>query len=329
VVASLLDKARESFDHGHIPAAIEQLKKILQISRTNKNALRMLSSIYMDCDCYQDGIKLLKFCMRHYPQETIFSRYYGIFLCRHGHPNKGIKYLQAALQINPNDLNTQHLLQAAKHDSSLNTNIGYVENLFNNYADNFERSLSTLKYSGHTMLISYLVKTIGQQFAQIIDLGCGTGLVGEQIKQQLHYNYLAGVDIAEKMLAKANHKNIYNELFNMEIVAYLQQALQGDKKFDLIVSADVFLYIGELSELFTAVSKTLSHNGYFAFTVEDNSHNSDYFLNITGRFSHSKQYIINTLIKTGFKIIAYEPQILRYELGKTVNCYMYIASLNN
>ena len=41
----------------------------------------------------------------------------------------------------------------------------------------------------------------------IMDLGCGTGLFGMEIKQ--FCEHLEGIDLSEKMLHKAKEKNVY------------------------------------------------------------------------------------------------------------------------
>lgn len=328
VVGSMLERARESIDTGEVQLAIQQLKDILRASPTNKLALQLLSTIYLDYNYYAEGLKLLRFCVRSYPQEAFFWRYRGALLCRTGKRQQGIKALKRALSLNPDDPNSRHLLQSANHDISLNTSIDYVENLFNNYAHDFEQSLTKLKYSGPLELITYLTHELGNKFNNILDLGCGTGLVGQEIAQRLAYSSLVGVDIAEQMLAKAQDKHVYDELHNMEIVEYLTQAVYQDLKYDLIISVDVFMYIGELSNLFKASANALNPSGFFVFTVEDNIHNEDYFLDINGRFSHSQTYIAKTLAANKLKIITKKRQALRYELAKAVNCYMYITTLS-
>ena len=61
----------------------------------------------------------------------------------------------------------------------------------------------------------------------IMDLGCGTGLFGIEIRQ--FCEHLEGVDLSEKMLDKAKEKNIYNNLIKQDILDYLSNE---DLNFD-------------------------------------------------------------------------------------------------
>ena len=56
--------------------------------------------------------------------------------------------------------------------------------------------------------------------------------------------------------------------------------------FDLIVAADVLVYVGDLAPLFAAVETALTADGLFAFSVE--TYEGDgYRLEPTIRFAHS------------------------------------------
>merc|ERR1711981_313533 len=56
---------------------------------------------------------------------------------------------------------------------------------------------------------------------EILDFGCGTGLVGSCLNQRGFRN-VAGIDVSEKMLEKAQEKNVYKSL---------DQMLLGQDKF--------------------------------------------------------------------------------------------------
>ena len=75
----------------------------------------------------------------------------------------------------------------------------------------------------------------------VLDAGCGTGLCGPLLKP--YAEILVGVDLSPKMLAKALGRQVYEELIETELVAYLGQRTAS---FDLIVSADTLIYFGEL-----------------------------------------------------------------------------------
>ena len=53
------------------------------------------------------------------------------------------------------------------------------------------------------LLVNTLIKNAGQTFAQILELGCGTGLLTEIIADKLFYEHLTCNDIVEKSLRDA------------------------------------------------------------------------------------------------------------------------------
>ena len=47
---------------------------------------------------------------------------------------------------------------------------------------------------------------------KLLDLGCGTGLLGQTLKEKFGFGNLVGLDVSEDMLEKAKEKGIYNKL---------------------------------------------------------------------------------------------------------------------
>ena len=47
---------------------------------------------------------------------------------------------------------------------------------------------------------------------KLLDLGCGTGLLGQTLKKKFGFVSLVGLDVSEDMLEKAKEKGVYNKL---------------------------------------------------------------------------------------------------------------------
>ena len=132
---------------------------------------------------------------------------------------KAYAYLEKAIAIAPEDANIQHMLDAfggGKIEAP--TRPRYALHLFNNYASFYEGHMqNTLHYA----IPSYLQERIDTlpQFEHVLDLGCGTGLIGMVIAPLA--KHMTGVDIAPKMLEEARKKNIYQELIVSDISDFL------------------------------------------------------------------------------------------------------------
>ena len=79
-----------------------------------------------------------------------------------------------------------------------------------------------LKYEGPKATAEFLAKHLQQlgygQDARILDLGCGTGIVGEELKSR-GYKNIDGVDICNDVMIKAKEKSIYTNLIVGEMAS--------------------------------------------------------------------------------------------------------------
>ncbi len=73
---------------------------------------------------------------------------------------------------------------------------------------------------------------------RVLDVGAGTGLVGEALAA-LKVDHVDGTDIAPEMLAEAALKDIYDRLFEGDVLATLDAE---DETYDGIVSAGTFTH---------------------------------------------------------------------------------------
>lgn len=141
----------------------------------------------------------------------------------------------------------------------------YVESLFDSYAQEFDQHLTAgLHYDAPRQLVDAVVAAApGQRFGAALDLGCGTGLCGPLLRP--HALRLVGVDLSSGMLDKARTLNVYDQLVHDE----LQHWLDGcHERFDLVLAADVFIYVGALEGVFAGLRRVLNPSGMFAFTLE-------------------------------------------------------------
>ena len=202
----------------------------------------------------------------------------------------------------------------------------YVRDIFDVFATDFEQVLHGLEYRAPELIFGFLKEIYGEKKhpkMRILDAGCGTGLCGGFLKKYASFGGLEGVDLSAGMLKEAALKKVYNRLIRKEIVEWLGGV---KSRYDLVVSADVFTYIGDLKNLFTVLFAALKKDGRVIFTVSENSENdSDWFLHISGRFLHSRKYIENLLLKTGFELEKISREKLRNEGDSEVWGYVVSA----
>jgi predicted TPR repeat methyltransferase len=176
-------------------------------------------------------------------------------------------------------------------------------------------------------LLRPLISPNNQHF-DILDLGCGTGLAGEALIDLA--KTLVGIDLSKEMLEIAKAKNIYHRLIQDEIHHALSQ--ERSASFDLVVSSDVFVYIGDMKAIFDQVYDVLKVGGFFAYSTEvlypaRNGKEEvllDYKLNPNGRYSHSSKYLLSLIDASQFILHNREVAQIRFEKGQPVMGYIVI-----
>jgi predicted TPR repeat methyltransferase len=192
----------------------------------------------------------------------------------------------------------------------------YITSVFDNCAERFDVELvSKLKYRAPEYLYAAVTGVLGNSIGEldIIDLGCGTGLCGVEFSGISRE--FVGVDLAPRMLEKARQRGVYSELIQADVCQALEQS---GRSFDLILSADVFIYIGKLDDIFKASAEHLKPGGLLASSIETNTTNEDYILRATGRYAQSLAYMKRLADANRLEEVACNPVTLRYERGKPV-----------
>jgi predicted TPR repeat methyltransferase len=192
-----------------------------------------------------------------------------------------------------------------------------VSTVFDRYSDRYDQHLiGTLKYRTPDLLFDATVRLVPSRRLDILDLGCGTGLLGARFQPLART--LTGVDISTKMLEVARQRQIYDDLVCGELVEFLQMQT---REFDLAAAADVFVYIGDLSRVFREVRGALRTGGIFGFSVEA-SEEQDFVLRSTLRYAHSAAYLRKLSDDHGFVLETIESKVIRQEDGDDVAGYL-------
>ena len=230
-------------------------------------------------------------------------------------------YRQALEQGLDRDLFT-HLLASVSGIAADKAPLGYVRAIFADYANSFDlHYVNNLKYALPPLVGAILRDHAIEQGRNltVIDLGCGTGLCGIELRGITEH--LAGVDASAAMLDLADRRGIYHDLVEGDIESYLP--IVPAVSIDALISADVLIYLGELRSLFSEAERVLRTGGLFILSIESLAEAGDFKLQRSGRFAHTTGYVESLARSHGMEVSSAGPVDLRLELGVPVPGILY------
>jgi len=202
---------------------------------------------------------------------------------------------------------------------------GYVQSLFDGYADDFERHLvEVLRYQGHTRLLQSLPGGPERRFASALDLGCGTGLCAPLLRSRAER--LIGLDLAPRMVARAQATGHYDDVLQGDLIEHLADT---PERHDLLVAADVMNYVGDLDAVFRGASRVLRAGGLFCFTVERaERHDVGFGLRPSLTYAHAESYVRGLANEHGFQVLEVAEHPVREDRREPVEgLYVYLQRL--
>ena len=114
-----------------------------------------------------------------------------------------------------------------------------VQSVYKEWAGDYDTdTIENLGYVAHVITADALDNALESRDVRILDAGCGTGLVGEQLVKK-QYRNLDALDFSEEMLNISKRKNIYRRLFQADMNRPLD--IETDC-YDAVVCSGSFSY---------------------------------------------------------------------------------------
>ncbi len=103
--------------------------------------------------------------------------------------------------------------------------------------------------------------------AEILDAGCGTGLVGVSLAAMGHTR-IVGFDLSDGMLQRSAERNVYSELHQGSL---LDRLPFDDGRFGSVVSVGVFTLGHVNGSAFAELARVTSPGGHVSITFRDDA----------------------------------------------------------
>ena len=156
--------------------------------------------------------------------------------------------------------------------------------IYNTWSETYDNYVQQQKYTGPRELVnklSTMIMNFNSREIEVLDFGCGTGLVGAEIHRQGINVVVDGVDLSPNMLEKARERNCYRNLWELNLMDnIIKNELHGSlengidenankKLYPLIVSCGVFLEGHGPIEIIDKLVDHLEREGFLLFTIRD------------------------------------------------------------
>jgi predicted TPR repeat methyltransferase len=204
----------------------------------------------------------------------------------------------------------------------------YIRRLFDQYAGRYDLALTEhLNYRGPAILRERIAGTMRaagrpEHFAAMLDLGCGTGLAGASFRSIV--DRLTGVDLSPAMVAQAKAKGIYDRLECDALADFLAAEIAAAARYDLVLAADVFVYVNDIAPVIAAIARVLTPDGVLAFTVETHSGEGVKLLP-TLRFAYGETFLRAAIARAGLSLVEISQAAVRTEKGVPVSGLVVVA----
>jgi predicted TPR repeat methyltransferase len=245
-----------------------------------------------------------------------------------GQPDEVVAALERALALEPDDPHGVRVDLARLGRGSPDTAIAapFIRALFDDYAPRFERHLvRNLNYRGPELLADALRRAAvkrfrAPRFGRALDLGCGTGLMGRALAGAV--DALEGVDLSPRMLAQAAKTRLYDALHEGDLVGFLRSRPAASA--DLVVAADVFVYLANLAGVLAETRRVLERGGLFGFTVQAHE-GAGVVLGADARYAHGEPLLRDLAEAAGLAVVLFERVSTREDRGEPVPGFLVVA----
>lgn len=275
-------------------------RSALEVEPGPDTALR-LADILGEAGRHAEAAAMLSPVLDAYPADVRLWRAVGHAAKKQGRTLDAVAAYRTALGLDPEDGESSHMVAALTGTNTERAPADYVRGFFDTYADRFESHLvEEVGYQAPATLRALYDRVGGgAMLDSVLDLGCGTGLTAQAFQGVA--GRVFGIDLSPRMLQLAGASGLYAGLREADAAT----ALARSAGLAAVLATDLFIYVGDLDDIFAAAAGALAPGGWFLFSVESGE-GEGYTLRPTGRYAQSPAYIRALIARHGLEEVACE-----------------------
>jgi len=316
-----------AIDVAHLTGDIEQAVRLLQqglVQQPTDSKWRfMLANNLSQLERFDEALALWDGLLAESPEDekTLLGRMHTLLAA--GRLKEAEHVTSALLALAPDNAVYAYYDARARGQTPPHQPAELNRSLFDSAAHIFDQQLvQSLRYQLPEVIAKKIIALYPDRKLSLLDLGCGTGLLGAQLGKLK--GRMVGVDVSPKMLEQARRHDVYDSLDVADLHDALARAAASPYK--VITALDVCVYVGDLSQAIPAAWRALVPNGLVILSCESGPEDGpDLFLNpTTERYVHKRSHVEGLCRTAGFSVEA-QNTVLRYQKGKPVNGFVITA----
>ena len=295
------------FEQKRYTEALNSYREAVRLEPENSEISYNLALILKDVDDYTEALGLM---FNAYLKDKCNERFQigimeTISELFEKNAELALKIAQNWQNMDKDNVFSKRLLSALSGADLINDDVLYAKKLFDEFAENYDETMNKLDCN----IINKFCELNPNLEGRVLELGVGSGNAAKLLKNEKVV--FDGVDVSEKMIELAEKTNRYDNLYCEDIESFISK--NDLKKYDKVVSFDVFCYIGDIENI---LKKLKGIELWFSIEKADEDRNKDFYLAPNGRYKHSLNYI--NKIKDGLE--SSEIQIVNLVLRKENGC---------
>lgn len=320
VLAGVIDIAHRA---GNLPMAIRHLQRGLELHPNDATLRQHLAGDLGDVGEHAQALQLWNGLIEEFPQQPRYRMGRVKFNVARGQASEALDDILILEKEFPEDPTLVYYAALARGETPAHLPEEIHRNLFDNMAEQFDKHLvQGLGYQLPKLVAQQLIARHPEKEVNVLDLGCGTGLLGLCLGPM--QGYLIGVDSSLKMIEQASKHGVYDRFHHVNLLDALSNT--PDQEYDVITCLDVLVYIGDPQPVIPNAARILKTGGEFIFSCETGAEDGPDFAlqQANGRYTHKRSHIEAMCKQAGFSVST-EEMVLRMEGGQPVHAFVVTA----
>lgn len=315
---------------GEADEALAQATLALQqgISPTSRatNAGELLAKAAMIAQLFErhdQALQWLRLAEQLHPNDASIQYYMGQALLATGEAALAAEIFGTLNLVQPDNTSYAYYLAVARGETPATQPAEVVADLFNRSIVKFDATWAQQAQYTLPADVAQLIKQWHpDREAHLLDLGCGTGLIGASLGKQ--DGAVVGVDVSLRMIDQATKHGVYDKFHQVNLLDALQDTPEA--LYHVITAIDVLGYVGQLDAFVSNAHRILLPEGRLVFSFETGAgDNAADFSLVSQRYAHQPQYVQRLLEEAGFTETTLEARVLRVVDGQGIEGYLVTA----